>query len=176
MAEYEALDKNVEVLGITISSVIVSFGDDAVKILKKYDLYPILPDGWYNQQRWLDSFKELAATHFLSLVSVGMKIPDLAAWPPDINSVHAALASINVAYSMNHRNGEIGGYYYTETGPTSGTMVCKNPYPSDFDYGLIYRTVQKFRDSTSTKLVVKRDEDNPNRMSGGDSCTYYIEW
>ncbi|MDX2079079.1 MAG: hypothetical protein SFZ02_21795 [bacterium] len=176
MAEFVAFDPNVEVLGITIQSVIISLGDEAIPFLKKYDLHPIVPEGWYNQQKWLDSFRELNSKKFLSLVSIGMKIPDLAAWPPDINTVHAALASINVAYSMNHRNGAIGGYYYTETGPTSGTMVCENPYPSDFDYGLIYRTVQKFRDSTSTKLLVKRDDTQPNRITGANSCTYYIEW
>ena len=91
-------------------------------------------------------------------------------------TVHDALASISIAYQMNYRNGSIGKYEYTQTGPNSGTMLCENPYPSDFDYGLIYRTAQKFRDSSSTKLIVKRDESKSNRISGGESCTYDIEW
>ncbi len=175
MAEYVALDPNAEVLGITINATLSSMGDP-IEILKKYDLYPIVNDVWYNQQKWLNAFKELAQTNFLNLVAIGMKIPDLAAWPPNVVTVHDALASIGMAYPMNHRNGEIGSYIYTPTGENSGVMVCANPYPSDFDYGLIYRTVQKFRDASSTKLMVKRDESKPSRIGGGESCTFLVEW
>lgn len=176
MAEFIAFDPHAEVLGITINASLSSMGDGTVEILKKHGLYPIVDDAWYNQQEWLDAFKELSQTNFLNLVAIGMKIPDLAAWPPNVVTVHDALASIGVAYPMNHRNGEIGSYKYTPTGENSGVMVCENPYPSDFDYGLIYRTVQKFRDESSTKLLVKRDETQPSRLDGAESCTFIVEW
>lgn len=176
MAEFAAFDPNVEVLGITINAIVSSLGDDSIPILQKYHLYPVINDNWYNQQEFLSAFKELAEGNFLNLVAIGMKIPDNAAWPPNVVTVHDALASIGIAYQMNHRNGEIGKYVYTQTGPNSGTMLCENPYPSDFDYGLIYRTAQKFREPSSTKLIVKRDESKPNRIAGGESCTYVIEW
>lgn len=125
MAEYVALDPNAEVLGITINATLSSMGDP-IEILKKYDLYPIVNDVWYNQQKWLNAFKELAQTNFLNLVAIGMKIPDLAAWPPNVVTVHDALASIGMAYPMNHRNGEIGSYIYPNRRKFGGNGLCKS--------------------------------------------------
>jgi len=176
MAEYISISPDVEVIGGVINAVIAGVGDECIPILEKYNLYPIINEKWYKQQDFLNAFKELNEGNFLNLVAIGMRIPDNAIWPPDVKTVHDALASINVAYQMNNRNGEIGGYYYTQTGPNSGTMVCKNPFPSNFDYGLIYRTVQKFRESTDIQFVVKRDDSIPNRLTGADSCTYNISW
>ena len=55
-------------------------------------------------------------------------------------------------------------------------MVCENPYPSDFDYGIIYRIVQKFRGPDSDELLVMLDDSKPTRKNGADSCTYLIRW
>lgn len=174
MAEYIALDAKVEVKGTGIIGTIESLGEEAISLLKQHDLYPIELDKWYNQQAWLDTLRELRASNFMNEVAVGMKTPDFAEWPPNVQTVHDALASVNIAYQMNHRGGKIGGYHYTPTGEQSGAMICDNPYPSDFDYGLIYRIVQKFSDK-SPNIRVARDEDN-NRKKGGDSCTYQINW
>lgn len=177
MAEYVAFEPGVEVRGVTILSVTKGLGDAAVPVMKKHNFHPFQEDGWYNLQAFLDMFRELKIGNFLNLVAIGMNIPDLVVWPPEIIGVHAALSSIDVAYHMNHRGGEIGSYHYTPTGEREGVMVCNNPYPSDFDYGLIYRTVQKFReDSSSAGMTVKRDDTIPNRKTGGDECVYHITW
>lgn len=179
MAQFIALDSNVEAKGAAIMSVVAGLGNHAIPILKKYDLYPIDVEGWYKQQNWLDAFREVAQMNFMSLVAIGMKIPDNATWPPDIKTAHDALASIDVAYQMNHRGGKIGGYHYKVTGNRSGEMMCDNPYPSDFDYGIIYRTVQKFRtdtDEEKTGIIVKRNNDIPNRLTGAEQCIYTITW
>lgn len=176
MAEFVAFDPGVEVRGVTILSVTMGLGDTVIPLLEKYSFHPIQEDSWYNQQAWLNTFQELKAGNFLNMVAIGMNIPDLAVWPPQVTTVHEALGSIDVAYHMNHRNGEIGSYHYTATGERTGVMVCNTPYPSDFDYGLIYRIVQKFRDQTSTKFTVKRDDTIQNRKTGGDECVYHIDW
>lgn len=151
-------------------------GEDAIPILKKHNLYPLEYEQWYMQQDWLNAFSELSERDFMNLVAIGMKIPDSAAWPPDVKTVHDALASIDVAYHMNHRKGEIGNYSYDPTGSTSGKMVCDNPYPSDFDYGIIYRTVQKFIHEDHDGFVIRVDQSAPTRKLGGNSCTYLISW
>lgn len=176
MSKYKALDPNVEVMGAAILSVVDSLGDLTLPILKANNIDPLLADNWYSQQDWLNAFDELSTKNFMNLVAIGMKIPDNAAWPPHVKTVHDALASIDVAYNMNHRNGEIGGYHYEQTGERTGVMVCDNPYPSDFDYGIIYRTVQKFRDSDTKQFTVKVDTSVATRKKDGGSCTYLINW
>ena len=176
MSTYKALDPNVEVIGAAIMAITNSMGDAAAPILKKHSLYPLVYENWYKQQDWLNAFSEISAESFMNLVAVGLKIPDSAVWPPDIQTVHDALSSINVAYNMNHRYGEIGGYHYEKTGETSGKMICDNPYPSDFDYGIIYRTVQKFTDPENSNFVVRVDASQPTRKRGESSCTYLITW
>lgn len=175
MAMYKALDPNVEVMGAAIMSVVGGLGDTVVPVLEEHNLHPLKRENWYKQQDWLDAFEDLSGNGFMDLVSVGMAIPDNAVWPDHIDNIHDALASINVAYGMNHRGGEIGGYHYQKTDETSGIMVCDNPYPPDFDYGIIYRTAHKFRPS-GKHLVVKYDSSKPSRKNGDKSCTYLIIW
>ncbi|MEM6529549.1 MAG: hypothetical protein AAF653_14725, partial [Chloroflexota bacterium] len=134
------------------------------------------PDRWYSQQDQLNILKEVSAFGLLSLVAVGMQIPDKAAFPPDIKSVEDGLNLLNQAYRMNHRGGAIGEYRYEPAGERSGKMIARNPYPSDFDYGLIYKMVQKFRPADSTRFYVELDADVPTRKNGADSCTYLIVW
>lgn len=177
MAQYESFDPNVEVIGQAIQSTLVGLDEQTVPILKKHNLYPIDPESWYNQQAWMDAFKEIAGLGFMNMVAIGMRVPDNAKFPPDIEGVHSVLGLLNVAYQMNHRGGEIGSYDYEPTGERSGVMVCRNPYPSDFDYGLIYRTVQKFvTDESEDGIIVKRDDTVKNRTTGGDTCRYEISW
>ncbi len=176
MAEYQALDPNVEVIGTAVLAFVNNMGNKVIPILKEFNIYPLEKDTWYNQQDVLNAYKKIQEHDFMNMVAIGMQVPDNAIWPPDIETVHDALASINTAYQMNHRGGEIGGYYYEQTGETAGTMICKNPYPSDLDYGIIYRIVQKFRGPDSDELLVMLDDSKPTRKNGADSCTYLIRW
>jgi hypothetical protein len=47
-----------------------------------------------------------------------------------------------------------------------------NPYPSEFDRGIITSLSRRFKPHCEVKL----DPDKPSRTEGGDSCTYIIEW
>jgi len=85
------------------------------------------------------------------------------------------LASIDVAYHMNHRGGEIGPYDFEKTGDRSGKMICPNPYPCDFDMGIIAAVANKFAPE-GTFVTVKQDDSQPCRNEGADSCTYLISW
>jgi hypothetical protein len=54
-------------------------------------------------------------------------------------------------------------------------MVCHNPYPSDFDQGIIYAVARKFAPKGDFPSV-KLDETAPTRKKGGDSCTFLVTW
>jgi hypothetical protein len=174
MAQYIAFEPNVEVTGRTILSTIDGLGDQALEAFRQRGVNKIDPDGWYPQQIWLDVLKEMDQRGFFNMVAVGMKIPEDAAFPPDINTVESALESIDVAYHMNHRGGEIGHYRYEKIGDRHVRMVCDNPYPSDFDYGLIYAMTRRYAGHRADFTVTRAD--SPCRRKGDDRCIYDIKW
>lgn len=175
MAEFIAFDGAVEVMGAAIMAVSAGLGRRAIPILERYKLNDLQREHWYPQQAWLNAFRDISQNGFADLVMIGMKIPDEAVWPPVVKTVHDALASINSAYQMNHRGGEIGGYFYKQVSEQQGLMFCENPYPSDFDYGIIYRTAKKFAPPKS-HISVYLDKEKLSRKQGADACTYHILW
>ena len=76
---------------------------------------------------------------------------------------------------MNHRNGEIGEYKYEKTGERSARITCTNPYPDEFDKGIIFQMGKKFAPA-GANVEVKIDESLPKRTAGADSTTYLISW
>jgi hypothetical protein len=179
MKTFVASSPKVEVNGETIYSVIDGMGvfkTSAIKILGENGIDNPQPGQWYSQQSWLNAFKQIAEKIGEStLNSIGQKIPENAKFPPEINDAHKALAAINVAYYMNHRNGDIGEYKYEKTGDRSATLTCTNPYPDEFDKGLISTMCKKFAPSGSS-VSVKVDDSKPSRAKGGDATTYLVTW
>jgi len=104
-----------------------------------------------------------------------MKIPETAKFPPTITDIEKALQAIDVAYHMNHRGGEIGHFLYSKVADKSAKLVCSNPYPCDFDRGLILSMAKKFKQKNETPLV-NHDDSQPCRKKGAESCTYTIKW
>ncbi len=184
--QFKAIEPGVEVSGAAVLSVIEgmtrcsecelmdSFRRMAVKILAKHGIDNPRKHKWYPQQSWLDSFKDISEEIGPgTLKMIGEKIPLTAIWPAEIETLADGLSSIDVAYHMNHRGGEIGHYKYSPTSPKTGVMVCDNPYPCDFDIGIIKATARKFAPEGS-KIVVQHDTLKPCRKRNGDSCTYNI--
>lgn len=179
MAEFIAFDPNVEVAGASASADLAALqrlGVDAIPIFEKYGLYPLEADQWYNQQAFLNAYKEIAQTTSLSMTAIGMQVPEVVEFPPDIKTIEDVLQALNEAYQMNHRGGEFGEYQYVSTGERSAKMVCRNPYPSEFDYGLIYKLLQLYRPEDSKDISIELDTTAPTRKAGADSCTYLVRW
>ena len=150
-----------------------AFRDTANQILERNGIKKIQATGWYPQQAWLNAFREIAKTIGAStLHQIGLSIPASAKFPPGVDTVEKALESLDVAYHMNHHGGEIGHLQFTKTGPNQGTMVCRNPYPCEFDRGLILAVARRFQPG----VRVQHDPAKPCRTKQGDSCTYHVAW
>lgn len=178
MAEFVAFEPTTEVLGQTLLSSIGAMGEQALPYLQQFKLENVQPEQWYLQQVWLDFMRTIGQKEYngvFDLVGIGMQIPDRAIFPPAIDSIPSALASVDVAYHLNHRNGEIGHYHAHTIGENQIDMVCENPYPCDFDYGLIYGLVRRFRPS-NVRFTVQHDDHAPCRQKGDQSCTYHVTW
>ncbi len=200
MAQFKAIEIGMQVNGTTVASVIEGMGmfeRTARAYLAEKGISDLVADTehWYSQQAWLDVFEKIADEIGEStLFQIGMKIPENAAFPPDIDNVEKALASIDVAYHMNHRNAQgqvlfdptesqpnmlegIGHYHFRKVPDQPQViMTCDNPYPCAFDKGIIKAVGDKFKPAESLGIMVSHDEDKQCRKNGTDVCEYTVSW
>jgi hypothetical protein len=193
MAQFTAISPDVEVNGQTVLSIVAgmdTFREIALEILESKGISSPKENDWFLQQSWLDAFKEIAENvGEYTLMEIGRQIPENADWPPQVNSIETALSSIDIAYHMNHRiNGSImfdpqngtmlegiGHYAFRKDSEKKITMICDNPYPSDFDKGIIESAANKFK-TKGDRIRVFADSASPSRKTGADSCTYTVTW
>lgn len=182
MTQFRVFEDGVEVNGQTVLSVVEGAGevssvfeDRALKMLAENGIEDPQADEWYPQQAWLDAFQDIAdSIGSQTLRNIGKKIPENADWPPDVDTVAGGLESINQAYHMNHRGGEIGYYEFEATGDAEGEVHCKNPYPCDFDKGIVESVTEEF--SPDGAFVDVLEESETCRNDGGDECVYSVMW
>jgi len=105
--------------------------------------------------------------------NVGALIFEKAVFPPGIASAPQALAIVDTAYQMNHRNaeGRIGAYRWTPQA-NGGLMVCDNPYPCAFDRGILSGILRRF----GVKGSVRHESPETCRHLGAETCSYLVEW
>ena len=198
LVEFIVFEEGMQVSGAAIMSVIDgmrSFDSIARAFLNQSGLPDdLIPDTehWYSQQKWLDAFKLISEkVGFKTLFVIGTKIPENAVFPKDIDNVEKALASIDIAYHMNHKNAQgeilfdpsrplgqemkegIGHYGFEKIAEENkAVIICNNPYPCDFDSGIISAMAKRF--SYSSKVT--HDDTQPCRKKGANSCTYIATW
>ncbi|MFH1507427.1 MAG: hypothetical protein ABIG46_03220 [Candidatus Omnitrophota bacterium] len=193
MTLFVAKDKDIEVNGESILSIVEGMKFSsllALKLLKENGIADPKPGEWYSQQKWLDTFSAITKRlGELTLYTIGREVPKNAKWPPEINNIEKGLASIDIAYHMNHRkNGEIlfnpqtqimkegiGHYLYKKIEDKKAEIVCDNPYPCSFDEGLIEAVAGRFLPEKA-KIIIQHDQQQPCRKRGNDSCLYIITW
>ena len=191
MTEFIAYDPRVEVNGQTILSVvegIPEYKEFALGVLEKNGIRRIRRGSWHSQQGWLNAFKDIAEEiGGFTLYAIGRNIPDSADWPPMIETLEDALASIDIAYHMNHRiegrrlydaaagtmTDGIGHYGFRKVSEHLVQMACDTPYPCDFNKGIIAATANKFKEAAE---IVSIREEGECRKRGADGCTYIIRW
>jgi len=55
-------------------------------------------------------------------------------------------------------------------------MVCRTPYPSRFEEGIIVQIVRMFKPEDSVLPNIELDTNKETRREGGESCTFQIRW
>jgi hypothetical protein len=143
---------------------------------------------WYPIESWLAAFDGFAeSVGPRALFQIGQNVPKHAAIPPGINDITGAIAAVDVGYHMNHRkNGKlmfdpatgqitpgIGTYGFKPVpGERKIISVCENPYPCEFDRGILTCFALRFE-----RLArVLHDERAACRRTGSKSCTYIVTW
>jgi hypothetical protein len=196
--QFKPFEQGIEVYGASIDAIVEAFRlfpSVALKQLVNYGIGTVKGrdividrEAWYPMSNWLAAYESIAKTVGpRALMQIGQQIPKHAPFPPTINDIHSALASLNAAYHMNHRKrgkvmfdpetGQltpgIGSYGYTPVPRERKIIsVCENPYPCDFDKGLITALANRFEKMSR----VVHDDDAPCRRTNAESCTYTITW
>lgn len=146
------------------------------------------PDAWVPQAAWLEGFSKISeAIGTGALFGIGQKIPECAIFPPWVVDVHSAIRAIDVAYHLNHRKGGkvmfdpvsatmlegIGHYGYEPViGERRILVRCENPYPCDFDRGIVTAMAQRF----AGRVWLEHVDPGTCRKTGARHCTYAVTW
>lgn len=184
MAQFKAYSPDVEVNGQTVlafvNAVATPFKKKMVGILEKHGIKDVAATEWYPQQAWLSAFEEIAGLFGeITLLAIGKAIPKSAKFPDSITDLESALKSINDAYHFNHRNGEIGHYKLTQFDAENHTaeMECDNPYPDEFDKGIILAIARKWKPKDAVRnIIVTIDNTRPTRSTGANTTYYKLNW
>jgi len=196
---FKPFEPGVEVFGACVGAFVEAFRVFPSVLLKRLVRYGIGKTGknndividyqaWYPQEAWLSAWEEIAnEVGPRACYQIGRQAPRTAVFPPSINDMYTCIASVDVAYHMNHRKGGkvmfdpatgqklkgIGSYGYKPIqGERRIVSVCENPYPCDFDRGLLAEMAAKFEKNGR----VTHDDSAPCRKQGASSCTYNVTW
>ena len=183
MTPYETFDRDVEVNGRTVLSIVEkgmgrfsdAYRERAIAALAEAGIRDPSPDEWYPQQAWLDAFETIATDlqpHVLD--RLGEQLPDVADWPQESATVSGGLRGIDEAYRRNHRGGEIGEYRFERIDERAGEVTCHTPYPCPFDRGLIRGVATEHAPVDSFVFIEETGTDC--RREGGEACTYTVYW
>ena len=185
MAEFQSFEPGVEVVGEVVAAFVGGFPSGTQKmgliILERHGIKDPGPGKFFPLQNFLDAMKEISDSLGPQILTrIGEEISANAILPPDLDSLEKCLESIDIAYHMNHRGGEIGHYNYSYEGIQGGLhrakMVCPNCYPCAFDRGVIEGFAQRFKPEDAIGIEVRHDDEEPCRRKGADSCTYIVSW
>jgi len=144
--------------------------------------------GWYPLDKWLAAYEDFATSVGPRAVfQMGQHVPKYAVFPPSVTDIHSAIASVDIAYHMNHRKqgkvmfdpatgkklSGIGSYNYQPVpGEKKIVCVCENPYACEFDRGILSCMASRFEKNAR----VAHDDRAACRKTGANSCTYVISW
>lgn len=185
MSEFKSFTLGVEVLGEVIVAFMKGFPvgteQKGSRILEKNGIKDPIPGSWYPLQPFLDSMRELSDIFGPPLLArIGEQIATNAKLPPDLDSLEKCLASIDIAFHMNHRGGDIGHYQHSYEGIQGGLnrakIVCHNPYPCAFDRGCLEGFAARFSPEGPHGVTVRHDESQSCRRQGQESCVFIISW
>lgn len=196
MEQKLTIDPGIEVSGASIGSTLDAFQQYpsiVTKYLVQHGLIAnkqsqIDKSAWYPLEKWLVVYHAIAKDVGLnSLYTIGKKVPENIQLPPQVTDIRSMFGSLNIAYHLNHRkNGQV--MFDPATGKMLdgiGNVACEfadgeqkltlrfeNPYPCEFDRGLIHSFATRFEPAAR----VVHDNNAPCRKKGASSCTYMVSW
>jgi len=196
MEQQLVIDPTIEAAGGSIGAIVDAFQQYPSIVTKYLVQYGLIKDkqsqidrtGWYSLKKWLEVYHSIAKdVGGNSLYTIGKKVPEYVELPPHVTDIRSLFNTLNIAYHITHRKNGVVMF-----DPATGTMLdgignvtcdCakdeqrltlrfENPYPCEFDRGLIHAFAMKFKPAAR----VVHDNNAPCRKKGASSCTYVVTW
>ncbi|CAI6086092.1 hypothetical protein [Cohnella sp. JJ-181] len=140
---------SVEVHGSAVKSVIEGCGvfQKRVKaLLAEKGIMELDPEAWYSLDDVIAVITGLAASVGNNLLlEIGKYIPKNSVFPPEVDSFEKAVVLLDVAYKMNHRNGNYGEYKCLQEDSKTIRMICNVPYPAMVNLGILRGFARRFQ-------------------------------
>ncbi|HEX3050447.1 MAG TPA: hypothetical protein VHP83_07320 [Aggregatilineaceae bacterium] len=180
MARFTAFSDDCETIGQIHLSLFQSINyENFSDYLAKHRLKEIDPGKWYPMQMILDLFSDIVEQGggMMDLVSIGLKIMELAVLPPPVEAMPfgEVLMQWNEIYHINNRGTDPGGFVTEKISDTHYKIIARQPYPDDYTYGVLYGGAKRWLPQ-GTQFTVYYDPDLPRREDGGDVTVIHAEW
>ena len=185
MAEFQAYEPNVEVLGEAVQAFLNSFPGDArfagEEILLRHGLLKAVPGDYYKVQTLLNAMKEAFDRLGNQLMfRTGFRFAAVARTPESWTSLDDCWAGIDHLHELNHRGGQAGKWSHIDEGSGGGLrkerLVSGSHYPCHFDLGLLEGFAKRYRPPNVLDVLIRHDDSEPCRAKRGSTCTYRITW
>jgi hypothetical protein len=170
-------DLRAKVLGTSAIALRLAsqrLGFDVDYYQRQHNYYP-QPDEWADLQTYLNIMHDLRKRegHFMGLIALGQTIPHVVDLPPHLQTLEEIFQNFNMLYHSVHQ-GNVGQYVVEFVSQTYIRVKAYTPYPSDYEYGLLYGFAHRYL-PPETDITVYR-EQSPSRLQGDDHCIYDLRW
>ena len=176
---FQASSPGDQVLGASIQAYIGALGfysRRGMQVLADQGITELKADVWYPWQAYLNAqrfvFEQVGPN---TVGRIGRRLVEEAEFPPEIDGVHAALATLDHDYRQRHRGKDIGSFTYERTGERSGKVTIRNPYPCELDRHVVEALCRRFRPADSLAVHVKH-EDGCRNDGAADACVLELRW
>ncbi|CAM4496413.1 hypothetical protein FHS16_005546 [Paenibacillus endophyticus] len=148
---------SVEVHGSAVKSVIEGCGvfQKRVKaLLAEKGIVELELEAWYSLDHVITVITDLSASVGSNLLlEIGKYITKNSVFPPEMDSFEKAVALLDVAYQMNHRNGNYGEYKCIQEDIKTIRFICNVPYPAMVNLGILRGFARKFQSLATIEEV-----------------------
>ncbi len=180
MKTFSASSPDDRVAGASILAMLDALGvwrTRGVKILDEHGIGDPQAASWYSLQSYLDAMRFIyEKIGPATIADIGRKLVATNSFPPEIDSLDAALSTLDDAYRLRHRGHDIGYFKYARVTERAATMEIHNPYPCELDRGVVSALAKRFRSPTATTVHVEHESADSCRKSGAESCLLTVTW
>ncbi len=164
------------VIGALIASVEI-VRPEVQRILAVHDISSARPRPWYPLEDILRCLADIQErVGLVTLRAIGQQVPRHTVYPPQLTTFPVALFNMNAAFQKNHQGpGDIGGYHHEPVDGESSRMRCDNPYPCEFNQGVLEGLHARFAPRGARRLRIEHDPSGC-RSRGDASCLYHLKW